>query len=325
VYRNIIIAIVIAFFAGCSAPKPEKAPSWYTNPPKDYKNFYAVAAASDEIKVKSMAINVLRQNISKDLDASFNAPNHILSPSAKMLKEIISANSHLANTLSMRAMKVEKTELFNGQVLMLVSIPREELFKKIQSDLNTKIKNLEELYNLNKDTIQIKRYVYLEPLMSQYAYLASRTAFAQISISTYNSNNNFRVLEELGSEYNNLQSSINFYILSDGNSRVYTKGIRDAIEKDGLTVSNKSKDSHTLKLLISSTTDNTNEYTFNVSKNLVKFTTFDSNKKQILFRQHTFIGKSRKDHKDAKAQTIEHANSKVKQLGIFNFIGVESK
>ncbi|EDZ61747.1 hypothetical protein SMGD1_0832 [Sulfurimonas gotlandica GD1] len=324
-YKNILFAVIIAIFAGCSAPKPQQAPSWFTNLPKDYKNFYAVAAASDETKAKSIAINELRKNIIKDLDASFSTPNHSLSPSSQMLNEIISANLHLANTLSMRAIKVEKTELFNGQILMLISIQREELFKKINSDLNTKIKRLGQFYSLNKDTIPIKRYVYLKPLMSQYAYLASRTAFAQISISTYNSNNNFRLLKELENEYNNLQTSINFYILSDGNSRVYTKTIKDAIEKDGLSVSNKSKDSHTLKLLISSSTDNTNEYTFNVSKNLVKFTTFDANKNQILFRQHTFIGKSRKNHQDAKEQTIEHINAKVKQLGIFDFIGIQSK
>ena len=324
-YKFFLLAIIIAIFAGCSAPKPEHAPSWYTNPPKDYKNFYAVASASDETKVKSIATNVLRQNISKDLDASFKTPNHRLTPQANMMREIRSANSHLSNTLSMRGVKVEKTEVFNSQTLMLISIPRVELFKKVQDDLNSKIKNLEKSYNAHNNTIEIERYVYLKPLMSQYAYLASRTAFAQISISTYNVSNNFRVLQELGSEYHNLQSSINFYILSDGNSRVYTKAIREAIEKDGLSISKKNKDSHTLKLLISSKTDNGQEYTFNVSKNLVKFITFDAKKNKILFRQHTFIGKSRKSHKDAKLQTIGHIKTKVKQLGIYDFIGVQSK
>ncbi|PHQ65454.1 MAG: hypothetical protein COB99_03985 [Sulfurimonas sp.] len=324
-YKKILLAIIIAIFAGCSAPKPEHAPSWYTNPPKDYKNFYAVASASDETKVKSIAINVLRQNINKDLDASFRRPNHRLTPQTDMLREIKSANLHLAKTLSMRGIKVEKTKLFNGQMLMLISMPKVELFKKIQNDLNTKIKNLEKVYNSHNNTIAIERYLYLKPLMSQYAYLASRTAFAQISISTYNSSDNFRLLQELGSEYHNLQSSINFYILSDGNSRVYTKAIRDAIEKDGLSISKKSKDSHTLKLLISSKTDNGKEYTFNVSKNLVKFATFDSKKNKILFRQHTFIGKSRKNHKDAKLQTVGHIKTKIKQLGIYDFIGVQSK
>nr|MDA3908900.1 hypothetical protein [Sulfurimonas sp.] len=321
----ILLAIIIAIFAGCSAPKPEQAPSWYTNPPKDYKNFYEVAAASDETKVKSVAINTLRQNIIRDLDASFKAQNHRLIPQEDMLIEIKSANSHLANTLSMRSVKVEKTEIFNGQTLMLISIPRVALFKKVQDDLTSKIGSLKKLYNSHNDTIDIRRYVYIKPLVSQYAYLASRTAFAQISISTYSPNDNFRLLQEIYDEYNKLKSSINFYILSDGNSRLYTNSIKKAIQKDGLEVVNKAKDSHTLKLLISSKTENTKEYTFNVSKNLVKFTTLDTKKNKLIFRQHTFIGKSRRSHKDAKLQTISHINTKIKQLGIFDFIGLQSK
>lgn len=324
-YKNLLLVIIIAIFAGCSAPKPEQTPSWYTNPPKDFKNFYAVAAASNEQKAKNIAINTLRQNINKDIESSLNSQNNKLSHDTKMFQEVMSATAHLCNTFSMRNVKVEKQALFNSQTLILVSIPREELFKKIQPDLDSKIRSLKEKYDDNKESIAIERYVYLKPLISQYAYLASRTAFAQIAVSTYNSNDNFRVLRELADEYYALKSKINFYVLSDLNSRIYSKAIRDALEKEGLSISNKNKDKNTLKLLITSQTDNGQEYTFNVSKNLVKFTTFDADKNKILFKQHTFIGKSRKNHKDAKIQTLGHINTKIKHLGIFNFIGIQSK
>ena len=67
------------------------------------------------------------------------------------------------------------------------------------------------------------------------------------------------------------------------------------------------------------------KYTFMVSKNLVKFTTYDDNKNKVAFRQHTFVGKSRKNHRDAKNQTAINLKSKIRKLGIFNFIGVEKK
>ncbi|MEA2091410.1 MAG: hypothetical protein U9O83_03470 [Campylobacterota bacterium] len=324
-YKNILLALIIAIFAGCSAPKPKLQPSWYTNPPKDYKNFYAVATANNDAVAKNLATLSLRESINADLDSSFKVPNHKLAPEPKMLQKIISSNAKLCKKLSLRGVKVEKSQIFNGQTLILISISREELFKKLQLISGVKFQNLKEQYNKNKNDIAIRRYTQIKPLMAQYASLASATGCKQISVSTYNSNNDFRVLKELHDEFKKLKSSINFYILSDGNSRIYTKGVIEAIKKAGLSISRKVKDSSTFKLLITSKTTDSKEYSFNMSKNLVKFTTFDANENKIAFRQHTFIGKSRKNHKEAKYQAAIYLNKKIDKLGIFDFIGIQKK
>ena len=324
-YKNILFAIIVAIFAGCSAPEPMQKPSWYTNPPKDYKNFYAVASAKSEAKAKNLATLSLRQNINADLDASFKTPNHKLSPKPEMLQKIISSNAKLCNKLSLRGIKIEKSQIFNGQTFILISMSREKLFKKLQLISDAKFKNLKQQYSSNRDDIAINRYTKIKPLMAQYTSLASTIGCKQIAISTYNSNNDFKILKELNDEYKKLKSSINFYILSDGNSRIYTKGVVEAIKKDGLTISKKIKDSTTLKLLITSKTTNSQDYSFNMSKNLVKFTTFDANENKIAFRQHTFIGKSRKSYKEAKYQTAIYLNKKIGKLGIFALLGIQKR
>ena len=202
---------------------------------------------------------------------------------------------------------------------------REKLFKKLQLISDAKFKNLKQQYSSNKDDIAINRYTKIKPLMAQYTSLASTIGCKQIAISTYNSNNDFKILKELNDEYKKLKSSINFYILSDGNSRIYTKGVVEAIKKDGLTISKKIKDSTTLKLLITSKTTNSQDYSFNMSKNLVKFTTFDANENRIAFRQHTLIGKSRKSYKEAKYQTAIYLNKKIGKLGIFALLGIQKR
>lgn len=324
-YKNLLIIIIITIFAGCSAPKPDKKPNWYTSPPKDYKNFYAVAAASNEVKAKGLATISLRERINAELDSSFKAPNHKLSPTPEMLKEIIINNARICNELTIRGVKIEKSEIFNGQTLILISMPREELFKKLQVLSDNKFKDLKLDYNSNKNLVDIKRYVHIKPLMSQYAYLASLSACKEISISTFSSSSNFRLLKALSDEYEKLKSTINFYILSDGNSRIYTKAIKEAIKKDGFTLSRKMADNNTLKVIITSKTTSSQEYTFMVSKNLVKFTTYDADKNKVSFRQHTFVGKSRKSLKEAKHQTSVNLSSKIRKLGIFNFIGMKKK
>nr|WP_321267686.1 hypothetical protein [uncultured Sulfurimonas sp.] len=324
-YKNLLFILILAIFAGCSAPKPQQMPSWYTNPPKDYKNFYGVASSNSETKAKNIAINIIRENIAKDLDAMLDRKNHNLKLSYKMLDKIKNENLHLSKTLSMRAIKIEKVEVFNAKTLILVSVSKEKLFEKIHQDLKNKIRNLKTQYSKNKEVHELKRYLHLKPLMAQYAYLNSRILFASVSISTYNPNDNFLLLQNIKDEYNALKKNINFFVLSDVNSIIYTDSIKKAILNDELSISRKSKDKHTLKLLITSQGENSNEYTFDVSKNLVKFTILDANKNKIFFRQHTFIGKSRKNHEDAKLQTIDYVEKKIQHLGIYNFLGIYSK
>ncbi|MFT7003274.1 MAG: hypothetical protein ACJAWW_000620 [Sulfurimonas sp.] len=324
-YKNLLIILIIALFAGCSNPKPQQIPSWYTNPPKDYKNFYAVASAQNKMKAKNLAINALRKNINTELDASFQTTNHMLASSPKILEEIMKSNNNLCNKLSMMYARIEKSEVFNGEVLILLSVPREELFQKIKHISDIKFKELEKQYNLSKDSMPIQRYANIKPLMSQYTTLASQIAFEKISIATYSADNEFKLLKLLDDEYKKLQSQIHVYILSDGNSRIYTKSIKEAIQKEGLRTERGTKDDNTFKLIISSQTTNSQDYSFMVSSNLVKYVLFDSEKNKLLFRQHTFVGKSRKSYQDAKLQTALHQASKIKQLGIFDFIGLKNE
>lgn len=209
-YRNLLIAIIIAIFAGCSAPKPKQPPSWYTNLPKDYKNFYAVASANSQAKAKNLALHSLRKNINIELDALFKNSNNKLSPTSKRVQEILKSNSHLSNKLSFRSAKIEKSEVFNGETLILISISKKKIFEKVQLISDAKFNNLKREYNTNKDAIAIKRFAQIQPLMTQYAELASASAAKDIALSSYSSNANFRVLKELSDEYDRLRSTISF-------------------------------------------------------------------------------------------------------------------
>ncbi|WP_294966220.1 hypothetical protein [Sulfurimonas sp.] len=328
-YKKILLFIIITIFIGCSSqpkhmPRPTVAPLWYANPPKDDKNFY-VTASSNNLKIlKKIAINNLRNSIAQEIKTSFKTPKHILKPTIDMQEKINNAIDHLSKTIAMGNVKTINSKFFKNKHLILIAISKKDLYLNLEDDIKDKISKLEDSYNKNKNTTDIQRYLHLEPLMSQYEYLASRIALSEICSPSDKTKNNFKLLQNLQYEYHSLKSDINFYILSDYNSRLYSKVIISALKKDGLHISKTSKDSHTLKLLMSSKTENTFDYSFNKSKTRIVFTTFDVNGKKVLYRQHTFIGKSRKSHKDAKMQTFQHMKSKVRQLGILNFIGVKS-
>jgi len=92
-YKNILLAILVAFIAGCSQPKPEKIPSWYTNVPKDYKLFYAVGASDTQDKAKKIAIASMRENLTKEVNKLFLDKNNKLQPINKDdLEKILNAS-----------------------------------------------------------------------------------------------------------------------------------------------------------------------------------------------------------------------------------------
>ena len=321
-YKKILLVIALIFIAGCSKPKPEQIPSWYTNVPSDYKLFYAVGASDTKEKAIKRAISSMRETLSAKLNQSFRDKTHLIQPiTQENLKEIIDTNVDIANRLTLSKAKVVKSKNFKGEELVLISVKRIDLFNKLKIISDLKLGRAKEQNKKAKNEDVIKRFMALEPIIKSYPTLASLGAYKQFLISTYSANDEFLFLKEVKNEYDELKNSINVYVLTDSNSRIFSSSIKDALNKKGFTTHNSVNSKNGVKLLITSKTTNSKDYTFNQSSSLVKLTTFDKNKEKISFRQHTFIGKSRKNLLEAKQQSAIHLKYKVKKLGIFDFLG----
>lgn len=325
-YKNIIISIVIAIFAGCSAPKPETKPNWYLVAPKDFNNFYALGSGADIKSAKGRALASLRENLNRELNAEFKKPNHILGEvDGEVLSEIFKSNEYISMKLSLKNVKVQNSAVFQGETLILISISRVDIFEQLKKMSDIKFQNIEDAYKKSEKSIAIKKYILLKPLMQEYSKLASFAAFKEYSVSTYRADKEFHFLKNLRQEYRELRGKISFYVLSDANSIAFTKSIKSAIESEGLKVQSTPLSEDSLRVIITSKTTKTQNYTFNQSSNLVKYSTYDINKNEVAFRQHTFVGKSRKSYSEGKKQSVVQASSKIKKLGIFDFIGLKTE
>ncbi len=321
-YKYLLTALIIAFFAGCSAPKPETPPSWYTTLPTDFNFIYAKGSGANVDIAKKKAIASLRQQINKALDDAFiNKTSKLHIEQNQNIDAILKANEYLANTLSMRAIQIDKTIVYKEDTLILIKLNRKTFFDYLQRS-STKKFNANKLEYANiQDEIAIKRFLVIDRLMQEYPKLASKIQAKNIALPSYDTRAEFNYLNELRNSYVQLKDDITFYVLSDVNSRIFSPAIKTALRSKGLTLSTNTNAKDALKLLITSKTTNTQNYSFNQSKSLVKFITYDKNKKQVAFRQHTFIGKSRKSYKEAKQQSAIHVKSKIAKTGILNFIG----
>ncbi len=325
-YKNIIISIIIAIFAGCSAPKPDTKPNWYLFPEKDFNNFYAVGSGADINDAQNRAVASLRENLYTELNAEFKKPNHRLGEvDNAVLSEIFKFNEYISMKLSLKNVKVEKFTKFQGETLVLISIPRVDIFNQLKRMSYMKFQNVQDAYEKSENSMAITKYIVLRPLLQEYPSLASYAAFKEYSISTYSADKEFNFLKKIRQEYKDLKEKISFYVLSDANSIAFAQSIKSAIENEGLTVQSTPLSQDSLKLIITSTTTDTQDYSFNKSSNLVKYNTYDINKNEVAFKQHTFIGKSRKSYSDGKKQSVVQATSKINKLGIFSFIGLKTK
>ena len=324
-YKYIITAILIAIFTGCSAPKPKHAPSWYTSPPKDFKYFYSTASGNSITHAKNKAIANMRKVIQDDIDAVFTSKTTKLKLDGNFdIKPILEENEHLVNTISFVNLKIEKSEKFNDQQLILLKIPRKSIFDKLSIISSKRFRSSKENYTKIKEGDKwIRKYDILNKSIKDFAKLASITEAKRVTLNSFDNRQDINYLNQLLEEYLTLKNEISVFVVSDINSRIYVKGVKNALYNSGLELSKKPKSDKSLKLFITSTTKNVQDYGFNRSSSLVKYTTYDLDKNVVAFRQHTFSAKSRRSYTDAKVQTINHQKSMIKKLGIFDFIGVK--
>ncbi len=324
-YKHLLIAVIFSIFTGCSAPKPKHPPAWYTSAPKDFKYFYATASADTLTLAKNKAIIKLRKQIQDSLDSNFTDKKTSLKISEEFdINSILKENEHFVNTMSFITLKIDKTAEFKGEQLILIKLSRKSIFDKLNIIASKKIKESKESYKLIKDNdILIKKYSILNNIMKDYAKLASLIEAKRVIINSHNNSNDIKYLNELNERYLKLKNKLSIYVLSDINSRIYVQAVKDALKNAGIELSSEPKSDKSLKLYITSKTENMKDYGFKKSKSLVKYSTYDLNKNRVLFRQHTFSAKSRKGYSDAKAQTAIHEMSKIRKLGIFDFLGVK--
>ena len=321
-YKHILTAIIITLFIGCSAPSPEKLPTWYTSPPQDLQYFYATGSGINHINAKNNAISNLRTTLNYNLDKAFlDKTTKLKIAQNQDIKLILLENEKFANTITMRGLKIDKTDIFKKEHLVLIKLSRNLVFDYASKLSTKKFEISKSRYESYRDNIAIKKYTFLLDEMPDYYSLASLLEAKILSFNTYDFNEEVLYLDEIRSEFLKLKQSISFYILSDVNSKIYVSAVKDAIIASGLTISSQPIGDNSLNIFITSKTINSQDYTFNKSKTLVKYRTYNQDKKEVAFRQHTFIGKSRVSYIDAKNQSAVYQKNKIKKLGVYNFIG----
>ena len=234
-YKNLLLALLIAFIAGCSKPKADKAPSWYTNIPQDYKLFYAVGSAADIDMATKKAIVSMRESLNFKIDEAFKNKKHKLQPiSSESLENILKHNLDVSKKLSLSKVKLEKSKKFKGQELVLISIARVDIFNKLKIISDASFARAKEANKRGLNKSVLDRFLALEPVVNEYAKLSSLSQYKETLISTYSASNEFTFLKDTKEEYENLKDTINVSILSDGHSRIFTLSSKKAVQEKGL-------------------------------------------------------------------------------------------
>lgn len=325
--KNFLLALFLVLFSACSkTPEVETIPAWYTNPPVDYNYFYAVGVGNDLSEAKNNGILNFRTSLKQTLDEQLKKANHKLGYLDDATLGVLGKSTEqIANTLFLRDVTIEKSQVYNFKTLVLLKIDRKEIFKTADLASSQELAMCKTEYEKLQSESDIKKFIKLKTLIVSYPRLAVYTQLKEISVSTYNASQDFTILKNIYEKLGALKTGITFYVLSDANSINFVNFIKEGVVREGLALSNKVKDENSLKLLITSKTEDSIDYSFMQSKTLLQATVYDGSGKEISKKQHTFIGKSRKSHKDAKEQSALSLKSKMTKLGIFDFIGLENK
>jgi len=322
-YKKILFIILIFFISACSTPKVEKETLQKLTTPVDANLYYAVGVSDTVEKAKKNAVTAMREGLNKEVDSLLKNTRNQLQPlESEMLENILSQNAHISKKLSLQKIKIEKSQKFKNNRVILISISKEKLFKKLKTISNKQFLRVKQEYDINQSTIAIKRFSTIQRLMRSFTTISSFALYKSFLQPTYSADEEFGFLKKINREYNELKTDINIYVLTDANSRIFVPNIKDAINKKGLSTKNSVDNNKSLKLLITSTTEQTKDYNFFQSKSTIKLTTFNKKKKIIAFKQYIFIGQSAKNYKDAKGHAYTAMSRQLKKNGLFKFIGI---
>lgn len=324
--KNILLGFLLIFFSSCKhAPEPEAIPDWYTSPPVDYDYFYVVGIGNDKEDAQNNALTNFRISLAETLDVAIRRQNHPLGYLDENVLNVLSkSNEEIANTILISDVKIEESVSFNFKTLLLLKISRQDIFKNADLASASKIATSKERYEKLSKLPDLEKYTQLKILISNFAGLSTYTQLKEICVPKFDASKDFEILKDIYESLLELRSSFTFYILSDANSIGFVNFIKEGISKESLALHSKLRDENSYKILITSKSESSIDYSFMQSKTVLKAELYDSKGLLLAKKQHTFIGKSRDSHKDAKEQAAQNLRAKISKLGFFDFIGLKT-
>lgn len=324
--KNILLAFLLIFFTAChNTPEPESIPDWYTSPPVDYDYFYVVGIGNDKEDAQNNALTNFRISLAETLDVAIKRQNHPLGYLDENVLNVLSkSNEEIANTILISDLAIEESVSFNFKTLLLLKISRQDIFKNADLASASNLAFSKEKYENISNLPDLEKYTQLKILISDFARLSTYTQLKEICVPRFDASKDFTLLKNIYESLVELRSSFTFYILSDANSIAFVNYIKEGISKENLALHNKMRDENSYKIVITSKSENSIDYSVMQSKTVLKIELYGSNGILLTKKQHTFIGKSRDSHKVAKEQAAQNLRTKILKLGFFDFIGLKS-
>ncbi|MCF6339826.1 MAG: LPP20 family lipoprotein [Sulfurimonas sp.] len=324
-FKSILFIIIITAMTGCLRSVPKTPlPNWYTNMPKSNELYHAVGMANTIEKAKENAIISMRENLNLLVDSTFTSNKyHLKNLDKDLLEKILEYNKMVSEKISIKNITIVKSETINNNKVVLINIPKSELFLKLKFISSVELSRVKQEYQARRNPIALKRFIILDSLMQKYAKIASLAGYKKFLIPQYDEYDEFSFLNKMKAEYDNLRPFVSVCIVYDTNSKLFALTIKKLLMDKGINVVKDIKDRNSLKLFITSKSSSSKEQSLNKVKSHIKFAAFDGRKNQISFKEYTFIGKSKKDVQEAKQQIANNLKSKIEKLGISDFFSFE--
>lgn len=313
---------LLSLFLGCSAPKPPTKPLWYTNPPTSYESYYAATNDHDALRAKRLALVEFRRALLKDFEERLHGRASSPYLSAFEREALMKEAKEIINNISFRGVREEQNALYENRHYQLSSIPKRLLFEEFtQMDAAILQKSLARYDSLQTPEPLI-RYRLLKELYTQVYLLVATELLKELVASTYDATPTLLKIAGIHKEYLALQRSISIFVATDVDSRPLAEGLKLALTQEGLSLASHPKAPGAYRLFVSSHASSYDEYEFHIYGYQAAYTLLNANNKELASRKHALIGKSRIDYTDAKKQTLLNHYKTIKQIGLFQFLGL---
>lgn len=312
---------LLSLFLGCSAPKPPTKPLWYTNPPTSYESYYAATNDHDALRAKRLAMVEFRRALLKDFEERLHSRTSSYL-SAFEREALLNEAKEIVNKISFRGVREEQSALHENRHYQLTSIPKRLLFEEFTQMDAAILQETLARYDSLQTPEPLIRYGLLKELYKEVYLLAATELLKELVVSTYDATPTLLKIARIHKEYLELQKSISIFVATDVDSRPLAEGLKLALTQEGLSLASHPKAPGAYRLFVSSNASGYDEYEFHIYGYQAAYTLLNANNKQLASRKHALIGKSRIDYADAKKQSLIGHYKTIKQIGLFQFLGL---
>lgn len=332
-YIKVVIlffSIILLFLGGCGSSKKmvvaeKKAlPSWYVNPPKSNETLlYALGFGRDKKSATTDALSQMLSKLSVSVSSKFSAKTLVKEGS------ITSVNSEYLDEQEseVKRMRISNYEVIHSANLgfkkyaVVVKSEKKQLFESMLQEIQQEFQIIKNKQTVLKRQNVLEQIVFYKETYNSLATLPNKITLMSELNKEFDGSVYIHKMGEIYKHYQELLSSVTFWVESDNNASNLKAAIIKGISSKKIKIADSEGEKH-FRVYVRASIEKAGSYGFIMARTTIKIQTKDYKGRVIGSNLINLTGKSTQGYAIAKENVAIKLDKLIEDEGIDSIIGL---